>query len=92
MSISIPFPISVTLLDLTPSPVVFHSSPVLNFGSGSAYDSNPDLIFDSTLRPAFDTDSATSHRSDLNEDKGPFLDFDSANSPSFDLDEAGDEC
>ncbi|GBP89337.1 hypothetical protein EVAR_60298_1 [Eumeta japonica] len=73
------------------SAVVFEPSPVLSCGPGLAFDSDPGSVLDSDFCPAFNSDSATNHRSDLIEaevysalnfdhhafdsNSGPFLNF-----------------
>ncbi|GBP40930.1 hypothetical protein EVAR_26010_1 [Eumeta japonica] len=68
------------IYDSDPVPtLVFNPSPVLNFGSGLAVKNESDLILapisdpgavlDSTHRPAFDSDSATNHSSNIVRDE-----------------------
>ncbi|GBP55442.1 hypothetical protein EVAR_42618_1 [Eumeta japonica] len=53
--------------------LVFDPCPVLEFGSGLAFDSDPGSVLDSALRPAFISDSATNHSSDFNESRASGL-------------------
>ncbi|GBP14181.1 hypothetical protein EVAR_7615_1 [Eumeta japonica] len=52
------------------SPLVFDTSPVLNFGPSSAFDSDNGSDLDSVLCPVFNSDSVTNHSSNLDEAVG----------------------
>ncbi|GBP03281.1 Centromere-associated protein E [Eumeta japonica] len=44
---------------------VFNPSPILSFGSGLAFDSDPGSVLDSALHPVFNSDSVTNHSFDF---------------------------
>ncbi|GBP34843.1 hypothetical protein EVAR_95947_1 [Eumeta japonica] len=49
------------------STLVFDSTPVLNFGPGSTFDSDANLVVESALRPPFNSNFDAIRSSDLNE-------------------------